>query len=296
MKKLTRRSVLAGLASTPLLSGGVISATKGFTRPSSIGTRWLYVYIHGAFVLDIQAIGVRLLFPRVYLQGTTTIAHEYHAGYLPNGEGILVDDGTPLSLVGFKGSSTIPALDPTSFPYFKRLKLNFAPLYFSVTMPLPDAIVPLRLIPKDPSCGSFFGAAELQKLEWLPLLVMLQYEIQPGEKPALMDGSWSDNGGNPLILHFRGEPGASNTQQDTSLSAIGSILGTSIQLSDGYYEAVACAKNDEEQDLLELRHLATMPCTPVPADCSKGTMKGRRFILAGHPANCVGIGNCPTCT
>src|SRR5271163_3692343 len=108
MKNISRRSVLAGLASAPLLANKLNSLSKNVTGSPSVGTRWLYAYIHGAFVLDIQAFGVCLMFPKVPGSATSNFMHEYHAGYLPGGEGTPVDQGSPLALVGFAGAKSKP--------------------------------------------------------------------------------------------------------------------------------------------------------------------------------------------
>jgi hypothetical protein len=292
MTHITRRSVLAGLVSAPLLSNKSNALSKNASGSPSAGTRWLYAYIHGAFVLDIQAFGVCLMFPKVPGSATSNFMHEYHAGYLPGGEGVLLDPGSPLALVGFAGAKSKPVLDNTTIPYFKQVPLNKTQLYFSVTMPMPNSIVPLRQIPKDPSGAPFFSATQLQNLQYLPLALMLEYEILPGESPELLDGSWSDDGRNPLVIHFRGEPGTIANLNHDALPDVCTILNTQFTLDGHYPCAFVAAKNDEEKTLLELRNLN--------GGCPGGNMSQTKHTagekaLSSHPANCVGIINCPTC-
>src|SRR6266576_4520765 len=206
MTKLNRRSVLTGLATVPLVSGpffGLESASAQVGHAA--GTRWLYVNIHGAYIAEFQPSGVRLLLPKVF-DGTGKFAHEYRAGYLLNGEGTPLDPVSPVALIGFPGATSAPQIDKATIPCIDNVPLvATSNLYCGAVLPFPDAVVPLRQIPQAGDKTAFFNLTELKDLKWLPLLLQFQYELQPGDRPALVGtgGSWKDDGRNPLILHFR---------------------------------------------------------------------------------------------
>lgn len=283
MTKITRRSVLSGLAATPFLSGPFSGLKSAFPQVRhTSGTRWLYVYIHGAFVVEVQQGGVRLLPPAVWASATA-LAHEYRAGYLPNGEGIQLGQNSPLSLTGFLGASAIPRVDNTTSPCLYNVPLNTANLYYSVVLPLPNAVVPLRQIPRDPTNKAFFNLPELKDLQWLPLLLLLQYELQPDDYPTLVGTNWKDDGRNPLILHLRAEPGDPALGKHDALAEIGAMLNKKpLQLDACYTNALVCAKNNEEQALLEIRNPSSV-CTPIPP-CTRD-----KLYIFSRPANCVSI-------
>jgi hypothetical protein len=283
MRKITRRSALSGLAVTPFLSGPFSDLKSVFPQVRhTSGTRWLYVYIHGASVVEIQQGGVRLLPPAVWASDTM-LAHEYRAGYLPNGEGSPLGQHSPLSLTGFLGAGVIPQIDKTTCPCLYNLPLNTTNLYYSVVLPLPNAVVPLRQISRDATTKPFFNLAELKDLQWLPLLLLLQYELQPDDYPILVGTNWKDDGRNPLILHLRAEPGDPALGKHDALAEVGAILNKKpFQLDACYASAVACSKNNEEQSLLEIRNPSSA-CAPIPP-CTKD-----KLYVFSRPANCVSI-------
>jgi hypothetical protein len=292
MTDITRRSVLAGLVSAPLLSNKINALSKNVGGSLSVGNRSLRAYIHGAFVLDIQAFGVCLLFPKVPGSAKKKFAHEYRAGYLPGHEGAPLDPGSPLSLGGFAGAKDKPVLVDATIPLFKQLPLDKSSIYFTVTMPMPNSISPLRQIGRGTSDPPFFTAPQLKNLQYLPLALMLEYVILPGESPKLLDGSWSDDGSDPLVIHFRGEPGKTADINHNALPDVCKILKTKFTLDRRYRCKASAATNDDEKTLLELRNLN--------AGCAGGSMSETKRtadqkLLSSHPANCVGIVNCPTC-
>lgn len=281
MTKINRRSILSGLATMPLLSSGGFSAQSHH----SSGTRWLYVYIHGAFVVELEQNGVRLILPRVD-DGMGHLAHEYRAGYLPNGEGTPLDPVAPVAFTGFLGASTAPQIDKTTIPCLDNVSLGYGNnnVYCGAVLPTPDAIVPLRQVPQSTDLKPFFSLVDLKDLKWLPLLLLLQYELQPNDHPALVGGggNWKDDGRNPLILHFRAEPGSAANADHDAISVIASILNKKMMLDACYAKALACGKSNEEQSLLEIRNPAT-PCVPA-LPCNKN-----KEVIFNRPANCVTI-------
>jgi len=289
MTKLTRRSVLTGFATVPLVSAPLFwpRSTLAQVRHAT-GTRWLYVYIHGAVVIEFQPGGVRLLPPRV-LDSAGNIAHEYRAGYLVNGEGTLLSPASPIALTGFMGAGTPTQIDKTAMPCLDNIPLGpTGSIYCGAVFPTPDAVVPLRQIPQASDNTPFFGAPELKDLKWLPLLLLLEYELQPNDHPALVGtgGTWKDDGRNPLILHFRAEPGSVNNADHDAIHDIEAILNKPLKLNQKCYGgARACPKNIEEQSLLELRTPSPV-CTPV-LPCATETKEG--IGIRSRPANCVSI-------
>jgi hypothetical protein len=284
MTKLNRRSMLAGVAAMPFLP----DISFASQRHHSSGTRWLYAYIHGAFVIEFQPGGVRLLAPKI-ADNAGNLLHEYRAGYLPNGEGTPLDAAGPVALTGFLGASTYPQIDKTTIPCLDKVTVGATgSVYVGTVLPTPDAIVPLRQVSLASDKTPFFTIRELKDLTWLPLLLVLQYELQPTDHPALVGAGagWRDDGRNPLILHLRAEPGTSSNAFHDAIPELRAIVNKpQLKLNDCYVNAFTCAKNTEEQNLLEIRNPSPV-CTPALA-CAKESKED--VAKRGRPANCVGI-------
>src|ERR1700691_2736081 len=78
MKKITRREVLAGLASAPIVHGVINPVLKHVGHSKCSPTRLLKVYVHGAAVLDFRPPHIHVLFPSVFADVANSVyAHEY---------------------------------------------------------------------------------------------------------------------------------------------------------------------------------------------------------------------------
>jgi len=294
MSVISRRSLLTGLATAPFLSGVVSAHAKGIMAARSTASRDLYVYLHGAFLLDLRTPCARIFFPQVN-------GHEYHAGHSPNGEGAVVNPGTLISMYGMDYDRPVRNLDSTTIPFFKSDIVNTIPAYYTVELPLPNDVAPARQVPWDSSSGDFFpGVPELTKLRSLPLLLKLHYVLKATENPSLYGvPNWPDDAtSQTLILHLRGEnPLMAVGTYDNASQQVGNMMNhPNLAVSSKYACCYACPNpNDpEERSLFELRN-PNLTCADVAPPCASRPAASSS-VLFTKPANCVGIGNCPTCT
>lgn len=289
MTKLTRRSILAGLAASPIFAGATRS--DGETRTLSVAgsTRTLSLYIHGAVILDFQPNGIVFHAPKVTMSGA--IVHAYRIGYGKKGEGDEVYPGAPLALLGFVGQTNPPAVPPASIPLLGPRKLDASGNYCSLVTPFPTTLTPLRQIPKDTSCGDFFPYnPELSGLQYLSTVLRADFSIPAdGVTVAqLVGGEWKDNRTDPLAIHLRAEPGNDAYADHDAFLAISTTLTTPVQLAKGYSKAAAKYNADlEQRTLLEVSHNDTGGGTTVAPCTKEGTAKDQMHLLASRPANCV---------
>ena len=285
---LSRRSVLAGLTLVPALVKSIAKSSEGQTA-KTCAARNFYVYLHGAFILDVQKGGCFLAAPRVLESSkSSNLVHEYRVGRGPKGEGDAVSGPSHLlTLEGFKGAGTnYPKIDKSWIPRLDKLDPNNATGQYLASLKTPANITPCRQVDKSNSGDPFFSSpTELQALEKLPLLLRLDYKLEAGESPYLVGANWSDDCSDPLVLHFRAEPGQKNMQDHDALGAMKQVLKLSkLAVNSCYEDAYACYKTVDEKSLIEIRDSSLAPCTPV-APCAKGKVHGK-----GHrPANCLTV-------
>jgi hypothetical protein len=287
MSILSRRSVLAGLAATPVFGASLTRSTES-ARPQKCGKRDFHVYLHGAFVLDVQKDGCFLIAPEV--QETGKPIHEYRFGYGAKLEGELISGAARvLALDGFGGGGhSYPTVDKTILPRLDKIETNNSSGHYIAWLKTPARITPLRQIAKSQNTPFFdepSGAASLRALQSLPLLVRLEYDLQAGESPTLAGTNWVDDCSNPLRVHFRAEPGDKNLQDHDALGALAQVAGLpKLKINSCYDTAFTCFKSDDEKSLIEVRDTSTTKCSDVPA-CAKD-----KIYIRGHrPANCVAI-------
>lgn len=286
MAKLSRRSILAGLAASPMLAGSAtMFAAPKVTRDNK-STRTLYLYVHGAVIVDLRPDGMVIHAPRVTMSGQ--LAHAYRIGYGKNGEGDELAPGVPLALLGFAGAAQPPKIDKTQNPYLGTRTLDGTGNFCSLIAPLPARLVSRRQIPKDDSCGDFFpGIADLKDLTWLPTVLRVEFDLQQSETVHLVDGNWKDDGANYPVIHFRAEPGKKEYSDHDAFLAMSLALGMPIQLASGYLMAAAKYKLADDRTLLEVLAGSTGGGIEVPPCPDKAPKRDSAHQEASRPANCV---------
>ena len=289
MNKLSRRSILAGLAATSVIAKSIRVKAESNIPPFATSARKLYLYIHGAAVLEVQRNGLVFHAPKVTMSGK--LAHDYRAGYGAKGEGDEVYPGCPLALLGVKNASSMVKIDNTTIPYLGPRTLDASQNQCSLITPIPANLEALRKIPWDSSCGDLFpGISDLQQLRYLPTVLRADFDLSSGELASLVGTTWKDDGAtDPVVLHFRAEPGNIAYANHDAFLAMSTTLGMQVQLAAGYSKAAAIYKNKEERTLLEVNQDSTGGGVTVPP-CSKvDTIKDKAFLIASRPANCVSI-------
>jgi len=285
MTFLSRRSVLAGLAVAPAFVKSLATSSKN-QAAKTCPARDFHVYLHGAFVLDIQKGGCFLAAPRVL--EASSLVHEYRVGHGAKGEGDLVSGPSHLlTLDGFQGAGTnYPKIDKRWIPRIDKIDPDNSTGQYLAALKTPVNITPCRQVDKSNTGDPFFSSpTELQALDKLPLLLRLDYKLQAGESPYIVGANWSDDCSDPLVLHFRAEPGQKNMQDHDALLAMKQVLKLAkLTVNSCYGAAYACYKTDDEKSLIEIRDGSLSSCTPVPP-CAKGKVydKGHR------PANCLTV-------
>jgi len=292
MSNISRRSILAGLGVSPLIARPSRLLAESEGTPVASKPRKLYLYIHGAVVVDAQRNGLVLHAPRVTMMGK--LAHEYRCGYGMKGEGYEVYPGAPLALIGFKGSSSALALDNTTIPYLGRGTVDPGQNFCSLVTPIPTKLSPFRQIQRTAAGGDFFpGIPDLKYLQFLPTALRADFDLQPNEQAFLVGGNWKDDGiADPVVLHLRAEPGDPAYSNHDAFLAMSVTLGTQIQLAPCYSKACAKYADKEERSLLEVNQGSTGGGVAVPP-CSKESLgsqeESKLYLLASRPANCVTI-------
>lgn len=289
MSNISRRSILAGLAVSSLIARPWRLLADSAGTPVAGKPRKLYLYIHGAVVIDAQPNGLVLHAPKVTMMGK--LAHEYRCG---SGEGYAVYPGAPLALLGFRGSNSALALDNTTIPYLGPGTVDPGQNFCSLVTPVPAKLSPLRQIQKTAGGGDFFpGNPDLKNLQYLPTVLRADFDLQSKEQAFLVGAHWKDDGiTDPVVLHFRAEPGDSAYANHDAFLAMSETLGTAIQLAPCYTKACAKYADNEERSLLEVKQGSTGGGVAVPP-CSKGSLgsqeESKLYLFASRPANCVGI-------
>lgn len=292
MSNISRRSILAGLAVSPLIASPSRLVAESEGAPVASKPRKLYLYIHGAVVIDLQPNGLVFNAPKVTMMGK--LAHEYRCGYGPKGEGYEVYAEAPLALLGFRGSNSALALDNTTIPYLGPGPVDPGQNFCSLITPVPTKLSPFRQIQKTAAGGDFFpGIPDLKYLQYLPTVLRADFDLQANEQALLLGADWKDDGtADPVVLHFRAEPGDPAYSNHDAFLAMSVTLGTQIQLAPCYSKACAKYGNKEERSLLEVRQGSTGGGVAVPP-CSKGSLvsqeESRLYLFSSRPANCVGI-------
>ena len=292
MSNISRRSVLAGLAASSIAVGPSRPLVEFEGAPIASKPRKLYLYIHGAIVIDAQPNGLVLHAPRVTMLGK--LAHEYRCGYGVKGEGYEVCAGAPLALIGFKGSSSPLALDNTIVPVLGPGTVDPGQNFCSLVTPVPAMLSPLRQIQRTMAGGDFLpGVPGLNKLQYLPTVLRADFDVQPGEQVFLVGGDWKDDGvTDPVVLHLRAEPGDPAYSNHDAFLALSLVLGIQIQLASCYSKACAKYGDKEERSLLEVKLGSTGGGVAVPP-CSKESLQSKEesksYLYASRPANCVSI-------
>ena len=289
MMKISRRSILTGLAASPLIAGPMQLLVECEVLPDATSARKLYLYIHGAAVLEVQRNGLVFHAPRVTMSGN--LAHDYRAGYGAKGEGDEVYPGCPLALLGVKSASSMLKIDNTAIPYLGPRTLDASQNHCSLITPIPASLEALRKIPWDSSCGDFFpGISDLQQLRYLPTVLRADFDLRSGEQAFLVGTTWKDDGAtNPVVLHFRAEPGNIAYANHDAFLAMSITLGMQVQLASGYSKAAAMYKDKEERTLLEVNQGSTGGGVTVPPCTKADKTKDKAFLIASRPANCVAI-------
>jgi hypothetical protein len=283
MTRISRRSVLAGLAAAPILAKAAPSLADSKSS-GKVGARTLCLYVHGAVIVDLRPDGMVIHAPRVTMSGK--LAHDYRIGYGNQGEGDELDPGVPLALLGFAGAAQPPQIDKTVNPYLGTRPLDGTGDFCSLITPLPVALIPLRQIKKDDSCGDFFpGIQDLATLAYLPTVLRIDFYLQANETVRLIDGQWKDEGKANPVIHFRAEPGELAYASHNAFLAMSTAVGMLIQLAPGYCKAAVPYKIPDERSLLELNYggtgITVLPCATEIAESDPKVQK------ASRPANCV---------
>jgi len=294
MKKITRREVLAGLASAPIVHGVINPVLKHVGHSKCSPTRLLKVYVHGASVLDFRPPHIHVLFPSVYTDTSNSIyAHEYRVGDDTDRAGSLMAKGARVRLEGVVPHKPISRLDETSIPFVQvPTKLPMDMVYYCVSLPTPNRLLGCRTIPGN--CGPIIEGGQCPKLKSLSLLLKLEYVLKQTDLPVLLGSDWEDNGADTQCIHLRGEPGYPGVANDSAMMSITAILGKSLSVSDNYLPAFACPGTDDEKSLVEIRDTSGAACADTPCSMPPPNPPTNRNRV--HPANCVGVGNCPSCT
>jgi hypothetical protein len=293
MATITRRSILRGLAVSPLLANPTRALAASDLNPMDAGPRKLQLYIHGAVIIDVQPYGLVIQAPKVTMAGQ--LVHEYRVGYGAAGEGDDVYSGNSLALLGFKGAQQPLKVDNTKVPYLGPRTIDASQNQCSLVTPLPTNLNPMRPISKTTAGGDLFpGIRDLQTLQSLPTVLRAEFDLLSGEHVLLVGGIWKDNGKDPLVLHLRAEPGdIAYADHDASL-AMSEALGFHLQLANCYLGAAAKYADPEERSLLEVKQGSTGGGVDIPP-CTKGNAKKMsNYAAASRPANCVNavVNNC----
>src|SRR5437588_7698030 len=176
MNKLSRRSILAGLAATSVIAKSIHVKAESNIPPFATSARKLYLYIHGAAVLEVKRNGLVFHAPKVTMSGN--LAHDYRAGYGAKGEGDEVYPGCPLALLGVRNASSMIKIDNTTIPCLGPRTLDASQNQCSLITPIPANLEALRKIPWDSSCGDLFpGISDLQQLRYLPTVLRADFDL-----------------------------------------------------------------------------------------------------------------------
>lgn len=289
MTKLSRRSILAGLAASPLIVGAAeLDGERGVASTAG-SSRKLHLYLHGATILDLQPTGIVFHAPKV-VTASGQLAHAYRIGYGKKGEGDEIHAGMSIALLGFNGANKPPAPIMTNTPCLGPRKLDTSGNFCGLITPFPTNLTACREIPKNASCGDFFpDVPELKNLHSLPTVLKAEFDLQPNDLVHLVGSQWIDDGStSPLIVHLRAEPGKPAYADHDAFPALSVELGTSIKLAAGYSKAAAPYQDPEERTLLEVEQNSTGGGITVPP-CSQFPLKDQSYSFASRPANCVSL-------
>jgi hypothetical protein len=301
MVRLTRREVLAGIATTSLTA--MIGCSKDQAHRENIQAgasptpqiKYLNVLVHGLAAVEVASTGgdtgIRLWMPSI-VDGDPTMSHQYYCGTLVNKLGNYLDEMKPLgpnSVCLLSGVKTGSRPDKSKFQgelVFDGASITPASRMRKFTLPWTDKITPVTyqrrkdkktLLSDNHSCGTTY-----ETIVELPTICVFKYEVAGAPvvnyddgtdlgwyaKPSAKDPTYSN-------LHIFAEPNQSVTSAhaipafDTLMAAINK---TCLKFNDFSGTQMEAAKPDTSFDGidkdLDLYHLS-------------------HYLKAGETANCL---------
>src|ERR1700693_4039481 len=209
MRSFTRREVVGALVTLPATSlfkvlGAEVAVPVRMAGENSITT--LNVVLHGLFAFVVWS-------NLKYIQAIAPIVtdHSYFAGGKSLASLKSLKQGQIYTLGGVKANQTLTnGFDVRKNSIFENIHdTDFRQAYCQILLPFPDAVYPLRVVPKQSGCEFYKTAPKLkQNTDFLPLIHVFSYTLASTHKPTIvpLSGLVLDQTTTSYNLHLRAEP------------------------------------------------------------------------------------------